>query len=352
MSKLLILSGAGEPSYSSNKALTHAFRSLGHDVIFMGPGYFDRYEADILLPDIPYPELYSYDMVLEKSPWQPDLLLNISPHAFLTGIKPPEIKSCLYTTDPHREGEFIYRIAAQGSYNFLFLGQRHFMEPFYSLESKSITVEYLPVGFDERRFPEDAMRDDPVCSVVFVGQTGLSGLNFPNEDECGRYTTTTPELSIPQRYAFSGHPGYDYAERGELLYRLCKIFDVRIYDQVWETPKYCKALRKGALGFNCSLLQDISIRILESSAAGRLVVTDTVPGLAKLMAHHYIPYSLRWKPFFPNFNLDVQLICEQIEYWLNNDRGREVMAKNAKEHVWANHSWRCRAQELLGIVFG
>lgn len=346
--KILILTGCGEPIYSSNMGLVCALRSLGYEVCVMGPGYFERDLSDISLPDVPHPELYSYEMVLGKAPWQPDVLINISPHCFMTGAKPPELKSCLYTTDPHREGEMIYRIAAQGSYNVLFLGQVYFMRPFYSLP---MLVKYLPVGFDERRFPAEALTNEPTCHIVFIGQSGLSEMSFPFRDECGTYTTGTPDLPIPQRYQFSGHPGFDYAQRGELLYRLCRDFEVRIYNNVWQTPNYCQALRKGILGFNCSLLNDISIRILESSAAGRLVVTDDVPGLYSSKMPTIVPFELRWKCFFPNFDLDWFCIKQDIRYWLNHDQEREEMAKAAQDRVFNACTWRHRAQQILETVF-
>lgn len=359
MARLIIATGMGEPEFSSNRGLIHAFKALGHEVITAGPGYWGRPPGDIALPDMPFPETYGYEEVLSRVSGKVDLVLQIEPHFYLRGPKPSDIISAYLFTDPHRGGAMWYRMAEQGEFNHVFVGQKFFWPLFTDLDCDA--VHYLPVGFDERRFPPDDpyWHYAPECDIVFVGQTGLANMTFPNKDEVGQFATTTPRISGHEKFAFGFHPGYDYAERGELLYRLCRDFDVRIYSEVWDTPDYFRALRKGVIGFNCSLLHDLSIRCLEVAAAGRLLITDQVDDIPDVFAterpsprqQSCVTYDLHYKPFFENFNLSYKEVCRYIKYWLSHTRERENLVALAKDCVWGRHTWRHRANQILSVIF-
>ena len=350
--KILCCFGQGEPEFSSARGIVHGLKMQGHDVLTCGPSYWGRGgDADISLPDKPFPETYEYEEVLEQVSGRVDLVLQLEPHFFLVGPKPLEIVSAYYFTDPHRGGVMWYKMAILGKFDHIFVGQKYFLPLF---EDLPIRVHSLPVGFDERRFSPSVIGSQ-VTQISFVGQTGLANMEYPFEDDCGRYATTTPNLPVPDRYAFGfPHPGFDYAERGEVLYRLCRDFKVRIYESVWETPYYMQAIQKGAIGFNRSLLNDIGIRCFETLAAGRILVCDEVPYLDELLVDgkHCATYRTYYRPFFENYSLEYHKVYHLIKYYLDHDKEREAIAKQGQEHVWANHTWRCRAQELLGIVFG
>lgn len=365
--RILCCFGQGEPEFASARGIVHGLKALGHEVITVGPGYWGRPPGDIALPDKPFPETYDYETVLSQVSGKVDLVLQLEPHFFFVGPKPPEVISAYYFTDPHRGGEMWHKMAIGGRFDHVFVGQTLFVPLFLDLPAK---VHYLPIGFDERRFPpqpeaEKVWYENPVCEIVFVGQTGLAKMECPYRDDAGCYATITPEIYGVSRYVFSMHPGFDYAERGELLFRLCRDFKVRIYDNVWDTPQYMLALQKGAIGFNCSLLNDLSIRCLEIAAAGRLLITDEVEDITgghvlSLNRTPYtcptpdlfcITYQLRYKPFFPNFDLDYKEIHRTVRYWLEHDEERKELAALAKEHVWTRHTWRHRAQSILEMVF-
>lgn len=350
MANLIIATGMGEPEFSSNKGLIHAFKILGHNVITAGPPYWDRgYDTDILLEDKPHVEYYLYKEILDRAPWQPDLILNIEPHCFLSGPKPPEIISAFYATDQHRAGELYYRIASQGSFNYIFIGQPYFA-PLYRDIPKTM-VDILPPGFDERRFMR-RLNTAPKVDITFIGQTGIAWLEFTEEDEIGRYATKPP-ANLPtdiRRYAFSGHPGFDYCERAEILIRLCRDFNIRIYDQVWEPLKFQKAIQRGIIGFNRSLLHDISIRAFEVIAGRRMLITDDPNGWFFENYFHCMTYQNYFKPFFPNFNLDYKNIHDRVKLALDNVPVRESIEEHDFNLVWEKHSWRHRAEQLLSIV--
>lgn len=348
MSKICCLLGAGEPRYASAKSLSRAFRELGHDLITVGPGYFDRYEADILLPDKAHVEYYSYSEVLERLPWSPDLLVNIDPHAFCSGEKPAGLCSVFVATDAHRAGELYHRVLEQGSYDWFFCAPPYFLPLFQDIPH--LKVRFLSVGFDTERFSFTEI--PPECDCSFVGQTGIANLEYDEEDEIGRYTTHPP-FSVPQspeKYTF-GPPSYDYATRAEFLIRLMRHFNVRIYEPLYD-ERYQHAIQKGAVGFNCSVLHDIPLRIFEVCAAGRLLITDRVPGIEDLLQDkidcRY--YDVHYLPFYKNFDLDYAQVYNLFRYYLDHDREREDIARNARAEVWAKHTWAKRAQRILDYI--
>lgn len=353
MARLIVATGMGEPEFSSNKGLIYAFRALGHEVIRCGPPYWDRgHDAEIVFDDRDFPESYSYEEVLARAPWQPDLILQCEPHFYFHGPKPPEITSAYYFTDPHRGGAMWHKMAIQGNFDHVFVGQKYFLPLFLDLPTK---VHYLPVGFDERRFPQEDpyWQEEPECEVAFVGQTGLADMEYPYEDDVGKFATTTPNIWDHKKFAFGFHPGFDYAERGELIYRLCREFNVRIYSGIWDTPNYFRALRKGAIGFHRSLLKDVSIRCLEILASGRFLITDSVPYQEELFQDgiHCRTYLTWYKPFFDNYTLEYRMVSNHIKNYLNNYELRETVASRGCYIVRNYHTWRHRAEQLLSIVF-
>mgnify|MGYP001589203132 CR=1 FL=1 len=349
--KVGILTGCGEPVFSTNFGLVYGFRELGHEVCVVGPSYWGRFSGDIELPDKKHPELYSYGEVLEKLPWTPDLLLNIEPHGFLVGPKPPEIRSAFYFTDAHRAGLTYYRIASRGNFDFVICGQPYFTPLFTDIPNTRVVT--IPPGFDTRRFPKQDSIPSPLVDIVFVGQTGIAAMEYPYEDECGLFATRPPGNLSPshERYAFRGHPGYDYAERAELLIRLSRDFNVRMYDAVWETPKLQQALQKGAIVFNMSLLHDVSIRCYETFAAGRFLMTDDVPKLQEAIGHIWHgTYDCQYKVFFPNFDLTYHALYIKIKDLLNFGSQREKIAKYAFDYAQGNHPWTTRARAIINLM--
>lgn len=343
MAKIIVCTGMGEPEFSSNKGLIAAFRNLGHEAVTCGPGYWGRPAGDVAVDDKQFPEKYTYEEVLEKAPWTPDFMLQIEPHFFLTGEKPPEIKSAYYFTDPHAAGYMWHKMILEGQFNLVLCGQKYFLPLFRDTPCRA---EWLPPGFDERRF-SGAVPKSPIADIVFVGQTGLANLDFFLEDENGCYTDYVPECQ------FSGAPpSYDYAERAALLYRLARDFTIRIYNNVWETPNLENALQTGLIGFNRSLLHDISIRCYEVMAAGRYLVTDKIPYLSDNlgMGALYTSYNSYYRPFYQNFDLEYLQVYRLIRNILNNWEGYSKVAYQAQQWAWNNHTWRHRAQRILELL--
>ena len=353
MSRILVCSGMGEPEVSTNKSFIAALGFLGHEIITCGPPYWGRGEnCDIPVPDKPFPETYKYENILSLVSGKVDLILQLEPHFYLCDKKPPEIKSAYYLTDPHRGGHAYYRLAKEGSFDALFIGQKHFLSLFDDLPCRAY---YLPVAFDPRRF-DHAPLSDPVCDIAFCGQSGIGGLTYDFQDELGRYATSIRSLRTwdSGRYEF-GAPTFDYSERAEILLRLMQDFHVRIYEPLYD-ERYGKATQKGAIGFQRSLLNDISIRCYEIMAAGRMLVTDCIPDLDEWFGDEVndeLPcalYDSYYKVFTANFDLEMAQISKLVRYYLNHHTERELLAARARAMVWEKHRWQDRANALLSVA--
>lgn len=345
--KFLIVTGCGEPQYSTNASLIAAFKALGCEVWVCGPGYWDRCFADAEMPDRPYPERYTYREVLDLCPWSPDLILQIEPHFFLSGPKPQGVKSGFLFTDPHRGGAMQYQMAKEGHFDYVFVGQKYFLPLFFDVAPR---VYSLPVGFDSRRIQRDHSQT-PLVDISFCGQTGIAFMEYLYEDDIGRYATHPPARlpAGPERYKFSIHPGYDYAERAEMLIRLCRDFSVRMYEPILYNERYQQTLQVGVVGFHRSLLKDISIRCFEVMAAGRVLITDRVPFQEELFqdSYHCLTYDTYFKPFFQNFDLEYEQVAAQVRQILRSSDKGGSLALRGQDWVWQGHTWKHRAQTLL-----
>ena len=338
----------GEPEFSSNKGLIHGFRSLGHNVEIAGIPYWGRgNDSDIVFPDKQFPEVYSYRDILEKSRFKEPIIIQLEPHFFLSGPRPPEIKSVYYFTDAHAAGAMWYKMSQMGNFNTVFCAQKYHIPLFETLPCR---VEWLPPGFDDRRFKKN-INPNPQCHLSFIGYSGIAEIDFPFQDQYGKYTNMPDAMEAAglNRYATKSHT-LDYAERAELLLRLCRDFDVRIYGPIWDAQHFQGALQTGVIGFHRSLLHDIAIRIYEVMAAELFLVTDRVPFLEESIGHaFYRSYNSYYKPFLENFDLEYKYIKNIIVSALKNPK-REAEANEAKEHAWQNHTWTHRAKRLLEIA--
>lgn len=358
MIRCAILCGGGEPVYSSSQGFIHALKSLGHYVWTVGRSYFGRNLCDVELPQRTHPELYSYSEVLSETPYDPDLVICFDPGGFFCGEKPKGLKSVFCSTDAHRCGEMIRYVLKEGNYDLFYNMQPNYSHYFTDL----VKVHTSLPAFDERRFSQEE-KAAPEVDVVFVGQTGLAitedhWKTSDGQDEVGKYISNLVDRLPPDRrkYEFSYLPSYDYSERGELLYRLSRDFSVRIYEPLWD-ERLQIALQKGRVGFNCSILCDISLRNFEVAASGRPLVTDEVTSNIKMSFNQlgsrpYPPstygyFSGLYKPFYGNFSLIYQEVKKMVEFALQR-RGLEE-AREYREGVFANHSWKARAQELLRL---
>jgi len=177
-------------------------------------------------------------------------------------------------------------------------------------------------------------------------------MEYLYEDVGGHYATCPPP-NLPtdyRKYASYHNPSFDYAERAEILIRLCKDFRVRMYLS-WDTPQFQYAITSGAIIFNSSLLFDINIRCFEALASGRMLFTDDVPLIRETLGPFgYDIYYQHYSPFYQNFDLDYREIYKTVKYWLDHNVERENNSAIGKSYAWEKHSWRHRAQSIINAL--
>lgn len=352
--KLLICSGMGEHDFSSNHALIWAFRQLGCEVVSCGPRYNNQGQPDIEVADKSFPETWTYSEILELCPWTPDFILQIVPHFYLTGSKPKGVKSGFYCTDQHATGMMFKRGAKWGNFDFLFVGQPAYRDFFLNLAP---TVEVVLPAVDERRFKQ-GVDIEPKFDISFCGMSGLALLREhwdrpDGEDGAGKYIMNLKDRlpNDPRKYEMSWIPSYDYAPRGELLYRLSQNFSVRICEPLWDL-RIQPGIQSGKIGFNRSLNSDISIRNYEVAASGRLLVTDNIRGMGY---QTWSPYpngvmlyeSGLFQPFYENFDLEYDACAKQVEMALKYADKQPEWALESQANVFIRHTWTNRAEKIL-----
>lgn len=358
MGNIAILCGGGEPYWSSTQGLVRAFRNLGHGVWTAGRAYYGRSLADHALPPRDHIEWYSYEEILKDCPFQPDIFVCIDPGSYPNGTRPQNIPSVFFGTDAHRCGVMYRKVLEAGNFDYFFNAQPNYLQFFHEFN----VVDTLP-AFDAARFKQD-QDAEPICDIAFVGQTGLRDLEThlkyapDGHDEVGKYISNLGRIyqDDVEKFEFRDLPSKDYAERAQLLYRLSQDFDVRIYEPLWD-ERLQKALQKGRIGFNHSLLRDVGIRIFEYAASGRACVTDDVMEYAmgrtpteatRSLSQLTVTYdSWLFKPHYENFNLVYEEVKKAVKfalaYWKANGEW-------ARKKVFAHHTWEHRAQEILGKV--
>jgi spore maturation protein CgeB len=101
--------------------------------------------------------------------------------------------------------------------------------------------------------------------------------------------------------------------------------------------EYSRKLSRCKLLFNCSMDNDLNMRVFEAISIGRLLLTDKVEGQAELFKdnQHYVSYS------------DWQDLDKKIEYYLSHNEERERIAKDGADYVHIVHTYAERLEVIL-----
>lgn len=345
---------------TSGNSLMNAFKTLGHNTFTCGPklGNFSGEllsECDIQVYDKPHPERYSYDEIVNKineKKLKIDLIVQLDSHFYFYGNPPEEIITAYYLVDIHRGGLVFRNLAIEGNFNLLFLAHKYFERHFLR---KNLNPIWLPRAFDDtyvKEYPEIKQE----CDISFCGETGISKsiLNFPYfDEEIGKHYHEGPFKDAPKEWCYKGwgNRSMEYAERAELLIRLSKDYNVRIYEYSFG-EQYAKTICRGKIGFNRSLYRDSALRNFEIMACNRLLITDDLPYQEELFQDkvHCRTYRNYYQPQFPNFDLDYEEVRSLVDYYLEHERERKELAIVGREHVFKNHTFRNRAEKILEHV--
>lgn len=355
---ILIATAEYEHKYTAH-SLTQAFRDIGHRVITCGPlaGNYDlpikgKYDIPVL-DKKDHPEAYTYDEIIYRSYVKPDLILQIDPHFYFVGNKPKDIPCAYYAIDVHRGADVFRRMALKGQFDHVFIAYKHFMPLF---EKVGLNCHWLPLAFDDtyiREYPEI----DIECDISFIGETGISEelLDFPNYDNgvgAAYHSAPFKDIDWKRRYRSFENGSMEYAERAEILIRLSRDFDLRVYKET-RGAAYPKAICRGKIVVNHSLWKDTTLRNYEVPACNRFLISDIVPYQDRQLIDktHYAGYEQYFQPNVANFDLEYEVIRDLVRYYLDNDEERHRIVGLGRKHVENNHTFKDRARQIIDTVF-
>lgn len=218
----------------------------------------------------------------QKLPWQPDIWIQVDAGWHLRG-RPRKAKNIIIGTDPH---VLDYRF------------QRQFADTFYCMQSPYIQDgdEYLPYAYDPVwHTPEKQPQMFDAC---------LLGLHYHNRD---RLVSQLRARGMTVNYDLG--PCFDEART--------------LYNQA-------------PIGLNWSSKLDLTARVFELLAMGRLAIVNDVPDLERFFENgkHLISFGT------------VEKAVEKAAYYLDNPGERWAIMEAGMEAV-QGHSWDDRIEEIL-----
>ena len=163
-------------------------------------------------------------------------------------------------------------------------------------------------------------------------------------------------MSPENKYRSWSNHSLEYAERAEILHRLSKDFNVRVYKDCPASrgPNYAKIINRGKISVNHSVWKDSALRNFEVLASNRFLITDMLPFQDELLGDglHYRSYNQYFLPFLANFDLEYEEIKGLVEYYLENEELRNETARNGRDFVKKYHTFKNRAQTVIDTIEG
>ena len=218
-----------------------------------------------------------------------DLIINVEPCDFI--IAYPGKKSCFWEIDNHiHRGDDVDRYA---KVDHVFIAQNGFLS-FYPKEKST----WLPLAADpelHKLYPDEPVEYD----VGFLGN-----------DTYPRRSGLLDKIGAKYKLLRStSKPGEEYSR---LLSR-CKIL------------------------FNCSMDNDVNMRVFEAISIGRLLLTDKADGQDILLNDgvHYVSFT------------DWPDLDQKIEYYLKHNKERNKIAVAGANYIHATHTYRDRLETIL-----
>jgi hypothetical protein len=114
-------------------------------------------------------------------------------------------------------------------------------------------------------------------------------------------------------------------------------------DRYFFGEDHAKRLSMGKIVFQCSQYGEITRRIFEGMACGRMVLADRLPARTNVDALFEEDVDLVYYS-------DAQEAIEKIEYYSKNDEEREAIAQNGSRKVQEMHSQKSRVDQLLNFA--
>lgn len=250
--------------------------------------------------DLSYRDGSLGEMLRELGDFRPDWLLFVESGLWfeMAGVDASPWPRACYLIDTHLMA--LEHLKTASRFDVVFLAQKEYVEPFRKQLSRP--VFWLPLAADpeiHRPVPSEERFDLGIC----------------------------------------GSEGGLHNRRTRRLARLSLHFSVgkkRVFLE--EMSRFLSECR---LLFNSSVNSDLNMRVFESLAIGKCLLTDPVPGLLDLFREDkdLVLYD------------DPDLI-EKARYLLDSPRERAEIAENGRRRVLAAHTYDHRARALLRILEG
>ena len=191
-----------------------------------------------------------------------------------------------------------------------------------TVRSAGFNSEFLNIGFSPTIFKPDGPKRLRCPQIVFLGNH--YGIRFPCSS---RRQEMVNLMYMVYRQHFGAYGNGWHPPRGWLsepeeasVYRTCKIaIDMNHYDDV---PRF---------------FSDRRLRIM---ASGAFCIANHNPGIEEdfEIGKHLVTFR------------QIREIPQLVNKYLRDESARFAIAKAGCQHVWAKHSWKARANDLLGIV--
>ena len=238
--------------------------------------------------DLPLPvgmNKVSWNMIADRLPWKPDLVLNVDAGFHLT--TKPDVPYYVVATDPHVLGDWYAQV-------------RPIADKFFNMQGIPYIHEgdvWLPYAFDPTvHYPEhtDVIYNSSTNEVTKEHDCSIIGLHYPQRDE---WVSRLRAKGV------------------KVNYRIGDIYD-----------EYREENNKAWIGLNWSSLEDVTARVFEIMAMKLVPVLNRLPGHDQLgfeEGRHYLGFS----------NMDEAV--EKVMWAINNRPQAEQIALNAYQFV--NH---------------
>lgn len=152
------------------------------------------------------------------------------------------------------------------------------------------------------------------------------------------------QLEMPHMYdiGFVGHVSKDMAKRKRLLSLLSQHYRVNDYNRFYTPSETSDVYNSSKIVFNCLEVPGLNMRVFEAMSCGRLLLTDVnslTLGPKNLFQdrHHLVVYQ------------DKRELLELADYYLLHEDERNRIAHCGSELVRSQHTYECRAKEILNI---
>jgi len=275
--------------------LERAFRDLGHQVTYVGPGaaghpgYTEAGPLDRILASLtPLPDLY--------------LWIDSAGRYFPTSIEDLPVPTACYLIDVHLGR---WRQQAARFFDAVFVAQRDYVDTFRQVVGHD-QVYWLPLAA-----APDVHRDHHLprtLEVAFVGNLARAHRRTP---------------------------------RARRLKQIAAHFHTNDFYRHYTPEEVGETYSRARIVFNTSIAGDVTMRIFEGTACGALVLTDTVAnGLDQLFSigEEIVTYR------------DDADLLSKITYYLSHEETRQAIAAAGQQRTLTEHTYLHRAQQIIKTI--